>query len=383
MLIQCKKDDSMATERIYKIDSDSENRVLLHDEDSVIPITTTDIGYDVNESRKKEVKLKYKATIKPPKINGNQVKATSISIDDGNNIAYVSYNTEGNEYLGAVDIIDISNIKKPQILTTLKLTSTDVSSIYASPSNQKLFLATATSDAEFSAPAVLESINLTSSGDYKSPDFRSALTSFVATDVKEIDDVVYSISGNTGALFKTDLNGSSTEKIKDIDDARWIHYNSNKIVVLAGTPAKIYVFNRFNLSLEATYSPGGANIAESKSQIHLHNNYMYVAAGDEGCKILELKNGNEVFSVENPKLNQLSSEKTVCNSVAVYNDYIFKGNGEAGVYVLQHDGDPSNSNINGNLKFKKNKSVNHLTIHNGHLFVARGLGGFIIAEISE
>lgn len=376
-----KKEENNETSRVSVIESKSSERVLLHDEDSLIEVTQTDIGYTVSPSNKKDIELKYKATISPPTIDGESVKATHVSIDSDNNIAYVSYNTEGNQYLGAVDIIDISNLKKPSIVKTLKFENTDVSALDVSKDHQNLYLATASSD--LGTPSVLETIKLTGSGDFSNTEYRTELSSYVSTDVKVIDGSIYTITGNTGGLYKSSNQGASVTMIKSIPDARSISYNSTQIAVMAGTPATIYLFNRSTLVLEKTLTPGGANIAESKSHIVLTDNYLYLAAGDEGCKVLDANTGSEVFSIDNPNVNSLSADKEVCNSVAYYGDYIFTGNGEAGVYILENDGDPANSNINGNLKFKKKKSVNHLLVHNGYLFVARGKGGFIIAEIKE
>lgn len=379
----CNKDEESTDDssRVSVINSNSESRVLLHDEDSLIEVSTTDIGYVVTPSNKKDIELKYKATIKPPTVNGNTVKATHISIDANNQVAYVSYNTEGSDYLGAVDIIDISNVKKPSIIRTLKLDNTDVSALDVSPDQMNLYLATASSD--FDTPSVLETIKLKSDGDYSNTEYRTELSSYVSTDVKVIDGIVYSITGNTGGLYKSSDLGASATLVKSIPDARSISYNSSQIAVMAGTPATIYLFNRTSLALENTITPGGANIAESKSHIVLTDDYMFVAAGDEGCKILDASTGNELFQIDNPDVNSLSADKEVCNTVAQHGDYIFSGNGEAGVYVLENDGDPANSNVNGNLKFKNKKSVNHLLVHNGYLFVARGTGGFIIAEIND
>ncbi len=273
--------------------------------------------------------------------------------------------------MGALDIIDISDLKHPKIITSLKFNSTDISAIDFDSQNQKLYLATATEDIEFNSPSVLETIKLNAGGDYVSSESRKSLSSYVSTSVKVIDENIYTLTGNTGGLFKSTDNGKTNNLIHSIHDARWIDANEDYVFVLAGTPAKIYLFDKTSLSEVNTYSPGGANIPESKSHMISNSNYLYIAAGDEGCKVLDIQTGNIVFQIENPDLQQLSADKEVCNTIATYGNYIFTGNGEAGVYVLENDGNPANSTVNGNLKFKKDRSVNHLLINAGYLFVAR------------
>src|SRR6266576_3115794 len=100
--------------------------------------------------------LHLKAEVAPPSIGGQILQATSVSIVG--NLAVVSYNMVGNPYLGAVDVIDFTNKNQPVLTSEALFQNTDVSAVTMSGAD--VYLAEATGDTGFTAPAVAEVVTL-------------------------------------------------------------------------------------------------------------------------------------------------------------------------------------------------------------------------------
>src|SRR2546423_3401334 len=133
-----------------------------------IPIDNVGVGYPsapvpfassaVNRSAAQiqAFSIKLKAEVAPPSIGGQMLQATSVAIVG--NLAVVSYNMVGNPYLGGIDVIDISNKNHPVLTSEALFQNTDVSAVTTSGVN--VYLAEATGDTGFAAPAVAEIVTL-------------------------------------------------------------------------------------------------------------------------------------------------------------------------------------------------------------------------------
>jgi len=67
------------------------------------------------------------AEVSPPEHNGIVLQATDVRMKDDK--AYVSYNVQGETFLGAVDIYDVTDINQPTLLSSAIFTDTDINGI--------------------------------------------------------------------------------------------------------------------------------------------------------------------------------------------------------------------------------------------------------------
>src|SRR5688572_9554706 len=158
--------------------------------DDSIPIDSVGVGYPsvprlapaVGRSpaaSQAPFNLSLKAEVAPPSIGGQTLQATSVSIVG--NLAVVSYNMVGNPYLGAVDVIDVSNKNQPVLVSEALFQNTDVFAV--TTSGQNVYVAEATDDTGFASPAVFEKMQLQGNQLVLSGNARRTLSSFVATSV--------------------------------------------------------------------------------------------------------------------------------------------------------------------------------------------------------
>jgi len=337
--------------------------------------------------------LSLKAEVAPPSIGGQTLQATSVTIVG--NLAVVSYNMIGNPYLGGVDVIDVTNKNQPVLRSEALFQNTDVSAVTTSGTN--VYLAEATGDTGFTAPAVAEVLQLVGNQLVLTGNRRVGLTSFAGTSVAT-GTRVYATSGDGGSLFMIDPASFAVTSSVPLHDARWVAVGGGKVAVVQGTPGTLAVYNESNMSPVGSWPFAGADVAQSKSHAQLVGGKAFIAAGDSGVQVLSAATGLKVGAVPRPNPDSLglSPSVVVTNSVAIDQDLIFISNGEAGVYLAQGSQVFSSTGsetaqtitMRGKLRFGNLQSVNHVAYsaggpgNPGLLIVAAGLGGLKIVQVN-
>jgi hypothetical protein len=336
--------------------------------------------------------LSLKAEVAPPSIGGQTLQATSVSIVG--NLAVVSYNMVGNPYLGAVDVIDITNKNQPVLTSEALFQNTDVSAVTTSGIN--VYLAEATGDTGFAAPAVAEVVTLVGNQLVLTGNKRTGLSSFAATSVA-YGTRVYATSGDAGSLFMLNPVTFAVTSSIPLTDARWVAVGGGQVAVVQGMPGRLAVYTESNMSLVGSWPFKGADIAQSKSQAALVGGKAFIAAGDSGVQVLNPSTGAFLGQVPRPNPDSLglSPSVVVTNAVAIDQDLMFISNGEAGVYLAQGSQVFSTSGtgaqtitMRGKLRFGNLQSVNHVAYsaggpgNPGLLIIAAGLGGLKIVQVN-
>jgi hypothetical protein len=333
------------------------------------------------------IRLRLRASVSPPISGGQTLQATHVVLDG--NRAYVSYNTKGDVYLGGVDVFDVSSKNNPKLISRAIFQGMDVSTVFEY--NNRVYLAGATSDTGYVYPAVVEEIIL-SKGKLTLNGRRAGIMSYVATDVKVAFGKAFVTSGSggpgVGGLTVLDLTTFLPVFEDQFLDARAISIYSSWATVLSGTPASLRLYDATTSTFARSYYVGGANIPESKSTAEVVLSRAFVAAGDEGLKVVNLTNDTVVDSIPAPIVNGLDPSLTVTNAVSVNRDLVFMANGEAGVYVAEAAINlESNSfsdpdlRLQGKMQFGAQQSANFVASKSDLLFIATGLGGLKIVEI--
>lgn len=331
--------------------------------------------------------LRLRAEVAPPVVGGQTLQATSVAIVG--ELAVVSYSMVGNPYLGAIDVIDITNKNNPILRSTASFLNTDVFAVAIAGSS--IYVAEATDDTAFATTAVFEAMQLQGSYLVLSGNQRLELSSFVATSVAASGTRAYATSGDNGGLFVIDPATFTVIDTMLLDDARWVTVGDGKIVVLQGTPGRIAVFNETTLAPAGTFSFPGADVPDSKSTVEIAGGKAFIAAGTGGVQVLSATTGSILGSVPRPNPDSLGldSAVVVTNAVAVDQDRLFISNGEAGVYAAQGSQAFSATGSEvlpaitmlGRLQFGSLQSVNHVAMRSNNLIVAAGLGGLKIVQV--
>ncbi|WP_029293821.1 hypothetical protein [Chryseobacterium hispalense] len=312
------------------------------------------------------------AEVAPPVYNGKTLRATHVAIEG--NYAYVSYNTEGETYLGAIEVLNITNPNAPQLVMQAILPDTDVSSVRYD--NGKLYIAGAKDiyASGAASPAFVGSMTL-NGGMLTSSLQQTVLTGKVGTDVTSNGSKYYAVSGATGVLAQLNKTNQQIEMSIPLNDLRALGYNNNKIVVLSGTEGvKIYDANGLNL---ITSFATTSDVAEAKRTIDFIDGKLLVSEGYNGVGVYNLSSGTKLQKLSLPtQVTGVNPSDIVSNGVSVNSGRVFVANGGAGLYVYT-----SNNNelkLLGSLDLTG--SSNFVMSRGEYIFVATGAGGLKIIK---
>ncbi len=329
----------------------------------------------------KNYAFKLKAEVDPPVYGNKTLQATHVTIKD--NYAFVTYNTRGPEWLGGIEIFDVSDLKNPVIISSAILPNTDVSAVdYA---DGKIYVVGATGDYEdlgFVSPAFMEVISLDATMAFEKVDTIIDISSFAGTDIKVAAGHIFATSGSTGGLTIFDA-GFAIEGTMDISDARSVDANSDHLYVLKGQEGQVKVFELSDASSAETFIVGGANIPESKSEIAVSDEYIFAALNEGGLSVLNL-DGSIKQNIPKPVTPYGAlDENHVTNSVSLNGDLVLIGNGESGIYVGGLIAEKNDSLwMLGAMTFGESQSANFVESKDSVIFVATGLGGLKILAIN-
>lgn len=312
------------------------------------------------------------AEVAPPSYNGKTLRATHVAVEG--NYAYVSYNTEGETYLGAIEVLDVTNPNAPKLVMQAILPDTDVSSVRFD--DGKLYIAGARDMdiTKASSPAFVGSMSL-SGGMLTNVLQQTTISGKVATDVTSNGTKYYAVSGATGVLAQLSKSSQQVEISIPLGDLRALGYNSNKIVVLSGAQGvKIYDANGLT---PITSFATSTDVAEAKRTIDFIDGKLLVSEGYNGVGVYNLTSGTKLQKLDLPtQLSGVDPADIVSNAVSVNSGRVFVANGGAGLYVYA----PENNELKlmGSLDLKG--SSNFVISKGEYIFVATGKGGLKIIK---
>ncbi|QLE00678.1 hypothetical protein HX109_03535 [Galbibacter sp. BG1] len=313
------------------------------------------------------------AKVSAPVYKGTTLRATHIDING--KYAYVSYNVEGPTYMGAIDVIDISDPLNPSVALQAIFPNTDISSV--DYYENALYLAGANAGISDSNPAILMKMPLQNGMPTENIELMT-ISGFVATDVAVSASGIYGVSGDNGEVIKYNLSSLQIEETTALADLRAVGINDNKVVALSGTEG-IHVYNSNNLNENKSFATS-KDAPEAKRTIDFYDKNVLVAEGAKGLGIYNINNGSKLKTIDVPVLEDQSIDvnDVVTNAVSVEDKHIFTADGAAGISVYTITGSVSDLTTIGSLDLTG--SANYVKSANGYIFVADGKAGLKILK---
>lgn len=320
--------------------------------------------------------LVLRAGIDPPQWENNLLQASHVTVANG--LAYVTYNTQGESFVGGLDIINISNPLSPTLEAQAIFPDTEFSSVAVD--GDTIYLTGGQLDeGTLSSPAVVKIMTFSKTDGLTEISKTIDLPSYVGTDIKVDQGFIYVTYGNSGGLSIYDKTSRKLVKQLPLDDARSLVVNDENVMVMQGSPARVSVVSKAVWEVTQSYSTEGANNAGAKSIFDLSDEALYLPAGEEGLKILSRNNGSILQHFPLPTMGNVETKNIVSNAVTKNKDKLFTANGAAGMYVL-HQVDNSYQ-LFGSVDFEA--STNFVVSQENLMFVATGTKGLNIIEIVE
>lgn len=408
-LISCEKDSSIYPEQ-GQVSGDKvitndlsllKNRVTFRDNPALY--TFTDPNPEGKGVPAASVTIEVIANLESPVYKNEVLQASHIRING--DYAYIGYNTQGERYLGGVDIVDINPAIDPALISNLifidPLTNKgkDVSSVDIETrdgGSKYLWIAGAEeANDTLQSPAVLGKLALNASNQFADTDNPGQyfdLKGYVGTDVRYYNGKVYVTSGTGGGLTVLD-NEMNEMDYYDIENARSVDVNKNFTIALGGNPGHLHAPGLWDVSI------GGATDPEAKSMVRLcyethggivtedtkcTGNFALTALGEEGLKCfnLDISNSVPVSSLPRPAIpEECDGWNYVTNGVSVSKGgWVYIANGAGGLDIAK-------MNLYGKLTWVGNinlgSSVNFVEASDNYVFAATGLGGLKILKITS
>lgn len=360
---------------LINTDSEQLSQRLSLDGSGVIGITapSNPSGRVLDDDDAEKISLVLISKASSPVYEGNTLQATHVDIDE--DYAYVAYNTAGPTYLGAVEILDISDAYKPKIVSQAIFKNADISALEYRDGLLFLAMAIDVDQSDVSEPANLGVVSV-SNGQFTS-DFRfSSVPGFVATDVTATSQFTALVSGSNGTLTLFDRNLNKRSETPG-EDLRGVAFGEDRLAILSGTQGAT-ILNPTSMAEVARISLG-VDEAQAKRTLDIEDDHLFIALGKKGAGVYRLSNGREESLLPIP-INPENVEQgdIVTNAVSVEDELLFMANGAAGISVSDID-DADEPELYGVLDL--DGSSNFVRFENKFIFVATGQGGIQILKI--
>jgi hypothetical protein len=308
-----------------------------------------------NKSRRVEdfrYRLIRVAQVVPVQVQGVEVQANDLLLVDDH--LYVSYNSAGAEFAGALQVIDIANQRNPRVVVEIGLPDADVNAVAVDGS--AIYIAGAWDPDAVTFPefdpvendrafvARIDMDELSAITPDQIADRKVILPSYASTGVAVGDSHVYV---STGALdgevmvLDTDLTPVATANLEDRGDFRDIEVYHGGAIALQGTDNSglangRVVTVRTDGSERDTLEINDFGSPEAKATIEVYDrHYGFLGLSEAGFQIVYLRESTSpgdpvesLFSIANPTVDW--SDLTSTNSASYADDMIFTANGEAG-----------------------------------------------------
>ena len=334
---------------------------------------------DDNDEPAGDYPLTQVAQIKPPVFQGNLLTSTHIFV--ASDYAFVSYNTAGETYLGAVDIINISNPRNPRLTSRLFYRNADINSVVYE--NGFVFIAGGV-DAETSQLATDNSFV----GKIAVRNGRFDISAGIsygfqigqnATDVVIDGNRVIVTSGAAGTLAIYDKNSLDIIQDQTFDDLRSLALNGSRIAVLdAGKGISILNTNLQSLLEFPIQTELGI---ASKKSIDFSANRIVVPEASKGAGVYDANSGNLLEYIAIPTDPQLENpdDKTT-NAVGLNQDILLMANGGAGICLSEELANGTYGLV-GILEL--DGSMNFLATKDDYVIAASGKTGVQIVKLNR
>ncbi|MDR7371659.1 hypothetical protein [Flavobacterium aquidurense] len=366
--------DNQAKENNIEINNDvtSLNKRLDYTNSGVISITNNSTSKLLISSQlTNDLPLVQIAEVNPPTDgNGRTLQANHVAVNG--NYAYVAYTMSGDDYSGAIDVIDVSDPYKPKLITSALIANTDITSL--TYSNGNLIIAGATDidkDQTLAHPSIVINMQL-SSGLLTDKYTVNNLEGKVTTDVAANASSYFAVTGDAGSLFKINSSSKAISGKVDLADLRSVAISGDKIVTLSGAKG-VNIYNESTLALQKTFSTS-QDVSGAKRTMDFDGTKLLVSEGYNGLGVYDINSGAKVQTIG---LHDAGGDN-VTNAVSVNDGYAFVANGAAGLNVYKSG---SQLSLVGTVGITG--SSNYVKSSGNYIYVASGKGGLKIIKMEK
>ncbi|MGB5646133.1 MAG: hypothetical protein WBM55_03355 [Muriicola sp.] len=319
------------------------------------------------------------AQVNPPTY-GSITSLTAAHVFVENDYAYVAYNTAGEDYSGAIDIINVSDPNNPAVTSRVVFTNADINSLqyadgflYAVGGLDASTSFTATANSFITKIPVFGGVMDTGAG---------VLYGFQpgdnATDIVLDGNEAYVTSGKDGTITIYDTKDLEIKKEEAFADLRSLAFDDNKVALLDASMGIRVLDDKLKLKKEIAIETDFGLF--TKRSIDFVGDKIIVAEGTKGAGVYSYDSGTLLQYIPiiiDP--NVPAAGDIVNNAVAINEDMVLMANGGAGLSVSDDEGNTTEPygvmNLDG--------SINYVQTQGDYAFAASGQQGLQIIKLNR
>jgi hypothetical protein len=325
------------------------------------------------------------ASVLSPEVNGQPVSANHILLQD--HFAYVSYHTQGENYGGGVEIVDLAQPDNPELISQLLFERLDINTSEIAPDGQTLWLGGSSA----AAGAVIVRVALDNGLLSRDVEIVPLAGPYDVNSLEYTAAGLYVSAGNSnGGLWWLDSDLQIIDH-EHFANSKYVATNGQSlgrqlVALESGNPSKIHIY-----TVGAPLSQSQVKVIEAiehqevaapdsgKAVVFMKENdsTCYVSLGRHGLKAYNINNGKLVYVA--PNSSMLTTGNT--NAVSADSQYVYLANGADGVAFLSYPPpDRNGKNIELGLVTVWDEaavpaSANFIVNDENFIFVAKGAAG--------
>jgi len=327
--------------------------------------------------------------IDAPAIGADQKKLSATGVQIQANKIYVSYQLHGSEYGGAVDMIDMKDLKgnstdNPSIVSSIDFSDTDINALDIEQ-NGKLLWITGGRDVHKSNyntenhyGAIVGEISIVQDG-FLSKNYRETpLPSYSGNAIVDTGNQLYAAAGATdGGFFELDKSTLEISNSFYTDYAKSVDRRKDDIIGLyLSSDKQMAEFRMMNFNGKDSQSYDtrlAVNPSNGKNVIEHFGDITYAALGDQGVK------GYKFDGSTKPLVYSFKAEATdAANGVTVDGEYVYVANGIDGLYITSRNCNNKKEPVSVYHWNSGPGSANNVKTDGNYIIVAKGVDGISI-----
>lgn len=351
----------------------SQTNSVLKIEDSRVQLKNTELSLKV----KSPVKFTYVASVDAPLIPKTKDQLQATAFDFYKDYAYVVYNMAGADIKGAIEVVDFSSWKEPELLSSVYFENAEFSDVKV----QNAFVYAVGVETGEHEGAVFKIFKHVEKEKPLQAVASVSLEGFVATSIQLDGSVAYVSVGDNSGIFEINIKNPERPEIIHqwkLAQAKFVLPIKDSFLALGGESSTDFfepIKSELNSVLEVS-----RNIYEAPGRMSVYGNHIYTNAGQLGFRVYDIKDWKKA-SLQEIAAFEL---KGTGNGIDVSSDMAFLAQGEmgAGVYSVKN---PERPEEMGYFDFEDDRgsanNIRHGKVGSENLLmIADGVGGFRIVH---
>lgn len=354
-----------AADKIFHSKGEIADNLILTTDESDCFVPSTDCSPGIGD----EPRYTLLFEIEPPLLNGQLLSATCVQVVD--DMAYVSYHMNGEDYGAAIDVLELNGTNEPTLVQTLFSSSFDFNELkmddVLTNGKRRMWVMGAqqmNDNTSFESAAVALEVLLRDGFVF---DFYHRILDLKGSSgnsiVKRGNELI-AVSGSKGGLTLIDYDAFAKTDYVPLNYAKYLNCLGDDAVSLTASlaGAQLMHYSDDLHSPDVTAGIGSITPYDGKLVVHLDDDKTYISCATNGLKVYNTSTLEEVATY------QESSSSTNC--VTSDEDFVYLANGSEGLVILGKE----KLNKVGDYAF--DGSANFVSAFGNYIFLADGRGGF-------